>query len=82
VPDLAILFEHSRTTEGTDIAAALRENFPDADIAVQLDESGAVTGYLFTLSFEEGDRAVDAAFRLTEYLRCEGIPYQAAAPDA
>lgn len=80
--EIAITFEHSRTTDGLDIAAALHENFPEADIKARLDDHGAVTGYTLTLHFEDGDRAVDAAFRLTEYFRCAGLVYEVGDPHA
>lgn len=80
MPEIAVTFEHSRTADGTDVAAVLRKAFPEADIAARLDDDGAVSAYVLTLHFDGGDRAVDAAFRLTEYLRCEGIPYEAVDP--
>lgn len=74
--EIVLLFEQTRTIEGADLGATLRENLPDGDIRAMLDDDGAVCGYKVVLTFSGTDDAVDAAFRLCEYLASEGIGYE------
>jgi hypothetical protein len=74
--EIVLHFAHGRTTDGADIGATLRENLPDGDIRAVLDDNGAVSGYVVTLTFDDTDQALEAAFRLCDYLTGEGIGYE------
>jgi hypothetical protein len=64
---VTVMFSHSRTSEGVDVAAAVRSVWPAANIYATLDDAGAVEFYRVVLSFGDSDRAADAAFRLRDF---------------
>lgn len=64
---VTVMFSHSRTAEGVDVAAAVRSVWPAANIYATLDDAGRVEFYRVVLSFGDSDRAADAAFRLRDF---------------
>jgi hypothetical protein len=67
---VVIRFSGTRSTEGDDIAALLRDGLGDAvDVTAEFDERGALSGYVLTTHWPTADRVADAAFRLCELLR-------------
>ena len=65
----------SRSNEGDDIAAILRGNLGgEAAIAADLDDSGALAGYVLTLSFPSAEAAFDGALAIRNFMAANGWP--------
>lgn len=73
---VVIHLQHTRELGGEDVAALIKRRMPDADVRAELDERGAVVGYLLTLWFPDEARAVDATFALRDWFAEQDWPVE------
>ncbi len=71
---VVLRFAQTRTSEGSDVAVALREGFgDDIDLRAETDAQGAVTAYVVTLHFDDPDKATTAAFEMRDRMLDAGF---------
>lgn len=78
---VVVSFGDSRATDGTDIAAIIRQNLPDTDVRAELDAAGAVCGYRIELHYDDADSAAAAALDLAAFLSAGDYQYEVVDPD-
>lgn len=74
--EVVIHFEQSRVAGGEDIAAIVREGYPQADVTAELDGSGALSGYVLRVPFPDQESADGLMRRLQALLERAGIPWR------
>lgn len=76
---VTLVFSHSRTETGIDVAAVIRSVWPDAAVSTGFDSAGRVASYVITLNLPDEECAIHAA-RCAHQL-CAEMGFESGGPD-